>query len=87
MSYDDSGWLWAAMASDVVQHQIAALACGSVVDALYREDLESVVLPPRHLVDSETVTSAWEGFSEAAVKAAKARKMVEKSLVKLGVAV
>lgn len=41
----DSGWLWAAIASSQVQIQIAALACGSVVDALYPDDLERVLLP------------------------------------------
>lgn len=86
-SDDDSGWLWAAIASDAVQEQIAALACGSVVDALYPEDLVSVVLPPRHLVDSAAVEAAWQGFADAAAKMAKARQTVEAALAKLGVAV
>lgn len=86
-SEDDSGWLWAAMASDAVQEQIAALACGSVVDALYPEDLASVVLPPRHMVDSAMVSAAWQGFADAAVKATEARKTVEAALAKVGVMV
>jgi hypothetical protein len=81
----DAGWLWAAMASNAVQEQITALACGSVVDALYPDDLESVVLPPRDLVDSAAVITAWEGFSEAAQKTAQARQMIERELAKLGV--
>lgn len=84
-SEKDAGWLWAAIASDAVQDQIAALACGSVVDALYPEDLASVVLPPRELVDSAAVNIAWQDFSEAAQKAAKARQMIESELAKLGV--
>lgn len=81
----DAGWIWAAMASDAVRQQISALACGSVVDALYPEDLKSVVLPPRELVDSKAVIQAWAGFSVAAVKAAQARQLVETALSKLGV--
>lgn len=82
----DSGWLWAAIASEAVQRQIAALACGSVVDALYPEDLLSVVLPPRELVDSAAVVDAWNDFSNAAKKAAQARRMIEDALTALGVA-
>ncbi|GAB4680664.1 hypothetical protein MOKP105_35460 [Mycobacterium avium subsp. hominissuis] len=86
-SSDDAGWLWASLASDAVREQVAALACGSVVDALYPEDLENVVLPPRELVDSASVAAAWEGFADAAMKAAEARRMVEMELAERGVAV
>jgi hypothetical protein len=81
----DSGWLWAAIASDVVQDQIAALACGSVVDALYPETLTGVVLPPRHLVDSAVVNAAWADLAAAAAKADKATRVIEDSLTALGV--
>ncbi|ETA93372.1 hypothetical protein O984_09405 [Mycobacterium avium 05-4293] len=85
-SSDDAGWLWASLACDAVREQVAALACGSVVDALYPEDLENVVLPPRELVDSASVAAAWEGFADAAMKAAEARRMVEMELAERGVA-
>lgn len=81
---DDTGWLWAAIASEVVQEQIAALACGSVVDALYPETLEDVVLPPRELVDSPGVNAAWDDLAAAAVKAHEATRMIE-PLIVLGV--
>jgi hypothetical protein len=35
-----------ALATDHVQAQIKALACGSVVDAIYEPDLEQVIVPP-----------------------------------------
>lgn len=44
-SMKDAGRLWLATASNVVQEQIAASACGSVVDSVYPETLETVVLP------------------------------------------
>jgi len=62
----DSGWVWASIATSQVQSQIASLACGSVVDALYPEDLVRVLLPPRDLIDSDAVTSAWKGLENAA---------------------
>ena len=85
-SSDDAGWLWASLASDAVREQVAALACGSVVDALYPEDLENVVLPPRELVDSAAVSAAWQGFADAAMQAAEARQRVETELAERGVA-
>lgn len=81
----DSGWLWAAIASDVVQEQIAALACGSVVDALYPETLGDVILPPRELVDAAVVNAAWAGFAEAAKKTTQASRLIEQSLAELGI--
>lgn len=82
---EDSGWLWAAIASDIVQDQIAALACGSVVDALYPETLRGIVLPPRELVDSVAVNRAWDDLAAAARKAGEATRLIEDSLAALGV--
>lgn len=61
----DAGWIWASMASRAVRDQVASVACGSVVDALYEADIESVVLPPRSAVDSGDVINAWADFDEA----------------------
>ncbi|MGY3262237.1 hypothetical protein [Frigoribacterium sp. 2355] len=61
----DAGWIWASLASQAVRRQVAAMACGSVVDALYEEDVKSVVLPPRSSVDSAAVINAWNDFDRA----------------------
>ena len=62
---EDAGWIWAAMASQAVRRQVAAVACGSVVDALYEDDIQSVILPPRSTVDSTAVINAWNEFDRA----------------------
>jgi len=73
---EDSGWLWAAIASSQVQNQIAALACGSVVDALYPADLENVLLPPREFVDGDSVMEAWGSFARATELEARAAALL-----------
>jgi hypothetical protein len=45
---------------------MAALACGSVVDALYESDVETIVLPPTTGVDGPAIRSAWDDFAHAA---------------------
>ena len=60
----DSGWLYLAVRSDCVQAQLRALACGSVVDALYEEDIRRVVLPPPES-DATGVLGAWKLFTTA----------------------
>lgn len=62
---DDAGWIWASMASRAVRAQIASVACGSVVDALYTDDIEALTLPPRSAVDSAGVVEAWAHFDQA----------------------
>jgi hypothetical protein len=80
----DSGWLWAAFASDVVQEQIAALACGSVVDALYPDDLADLIVPPLERSDSDTVNQAWHDLAAAAGSCDAATARIESSLEDLG---
>ncbi|HCG55519.1 MULTISPECIES: hypothetical protein [Brevibacterium] len=80
-----TGWIWASMASDIVQHQIAALACGSVVDALYESDLEKVVIPPFDEVDAQMAQEAWNELSESVQKSTEAIKKVESALQRFGV--
>lgn len=79
----DAGWLYAAFASDQVQLQVKALACGSVVDALYTDELEKVVLPPPGGVDGAGVLRAWAQFSEATRIQATATDAIEGELAKL----
>lgn len=80
-----TGWIWASMASDIVQQQIAALACGSVVDALYESDLEGVVIPPFDAVDAHAAQTAWDDLSLSATKSSEAIRIVEDSLQRLGI--
>jgi len=61
----DPGWLYVAVSSEQVQLQIKALACGSVVDALYEEDLRDIMLPPVGSVNGSDIRAAWEKFSSA----------------------
>lgn len=77
---DDAGWIWASMASDVVRSQVVALSCGSVVDALYPGDLESVVLPPRDAADSGRVRDAWRQMAEGSRLLVDASDMIDEAL-------
>lgn len=62
-----TGALWCGFAADATQVQLAAVACGSVVDALYEEDIASVVLPPLEgIAAGSAVEVAWSLFAEAA---------------------
>jgi hypothetical protein len=79
----DPGWLYAACATEQVQVQIKALACGSVVDAVYVEDLENVVLPPPGGVDGAAVSASWAMFSEATKEHALAVDGVESEIARI----
>lgn len=76
----DPGWLYAAFATEQVQLQVKALACGSVVDALYPEDLNRVVLPAPGQVDGVAVLQAWAMFTEAAAHERRSIEAVEDDL-------
>ena len=76
----DAGWVWASMASDVVRTQVTALSTGSVVDALYPEDLDGVVLPPRDAVDSIAVMHAWEDMAESSKLLDQATALIDEAL-------
>lgn len=79
----DPGWLFTAWATTQVQRQVAALACGSVVDALYPADLEKVVLPPPEDWSGADVMLAWEQFSEAAQAHTAAVAVLEERLAEV----
>ncbi|SMF45154.1 hypothetical protein L603_002300000550 [Cellulosimicrobium cellulans J34] len=82
---DHTGWIWASMASNIVQRQIEALACGSVVDALYEADLEKILIPPFDAVDAQVAQAAWNDLSASAKKSAEAIELVERTLQRLGI--
>jgi hypothetical protein len=79
----DAGWLYAACATQQVQLQIKALACGSVVDALYEDDLKQVVLPPPGGVDGKAVMTSWRKFTWASEVQAEAESCIEGELDRL----
>lgn len=68
----DSGWLYLAIRSWHAQIQLRALACGSVVDALYEHDIESVILPPALNIDTKQISHAWNLFEKAQIEENKA---------------
>lgn len=76
----DAGWLFAAFATRQVQEQVMALACGSVVDALYPEEMESVVLPPVDRSVGVAVLEAWEDMDRSVALERDAVSMVESAL-------
>lgn len=76
----DAGWIWASMASDVVRRQVVAQSCGSVVDALYPEDLEDVILPPRSAVNSAAVREAWAQMAAGSQLLDEASAMIDEAL-------
>ena len=71
------GYVFLAMMLPVVQDQIHALACGSVVDAVYPEDVENVVFPPIVDFPYEKVTEAWSKYDIAERKKQQACDMLE----------
>jgi hypothetical protein len=77
------GWLYAALATDHVQAQIKARACGSVVDALYEPDLQNIVLPPPCGVHADEVILAWEQFTGASLAESRAVRRIEEGLAEL----
>ena len=61
------GYLYLAFSHPVVQAQLSAVACGSVVDAVYPEDVENIILPPQIEFDYDRVTEAWEMIGKAEI--------------------
>ncbi len=60
-----NGYLYLSFTHPVVQAQLSALACGSVVDAVYPEDVEKVIIPPCIDFPYDEVERAWHLFDEA----------------------
>lgn len=59
------GYLYLAMKHPAVQAQLYSLACGSVVDAVYPEDVENIIIPNYIEFPYDDVVSAWNLFDEA----------------------
>lgn len=76
----DAGWIWASMASNVVRSQVVALSTGSVVDALYPDDVANVLLPPRDVVDSDAIRAAWNRMAEGSQLLEEASAMIDDTL-------
>lgn len=81
----DAGWLWAATVCDVVQEQIASSACGSVVDSVYPEPLETMVLPTMSDEESKRVLEAWQVMAKAEELENRAIKLVDDEMARLGI--
>ena len=64
----DGGWLYLSIRSYHAQIQLRALACGSVVDALYEDDLEGVILPPPLNINSKKISHAWDLFAKSQIE-------------------
>ena len=59
------GFLYLAFSHPIVQAQLSAVACGSVVDAVYPEDVEKFILPPPIEFEYDRVTTAWKMIAKA----------------------
>lgn len=59
------GYIYLAMAHPLVQAQIHSLACGSVVDSVYPEDMKDVYIPPCIDFNYDDVVSTWGNFDNA----------------------
>lgn len=59
------GYLYLALSHPAVRAQISALACGSVVDAVYPEDVEQIIIPPQDDFPYDKVMEAWNKFDDA----------------------
>lgn len=72
----DPGYLYLALSHPVVQEQISSLACGSVVDAVYPEDVEKIIIPAQIEFQYNRVVNAWNKFDEADALKQKACKLL-----------
>lgn len=70
------GYLYLAMSHPAVQAQISALACGSVVDAVYPEDVEKIVIPNMIPFSYHRVVNAWDDFDRANTFKEKASNLI-----------
>ncbi len=53
------GYLYLAFSHPIVQAQLSSVACGSVVDAVYPDDVEAFIIPPQISFNYDRVTAAW----------------------------
>jgi hypothetical protein len=78
---EDSGWLYLAARTWCALIQVKALASGSVVDATFPADMNSVVLPPKTgIVNSAEIREMWDWFARAQQLEDEAVETLEKEL-------
>lgn len=61
----DPGYVYLAVSHPAVQAQICSLACGSVVDAVYPEDVEKITIPAKIDFPYEQIIDAWNDLDKA----------------------
>ncbi len=74
------GYIYLAFSHPAVQAQIYSVACGSVVDAVYSNDVENVVIPPMIEFDYDTVVLAWKQIDIAKELKEKACSIITEEL-------
>jgi len=79
----DAGRLYLAFQTSHAQMQLKALASGSVVDATFPADAESIVLPPLPDSSGLEVERCWAKFGEAQAIEDKVFSMIEEDLAAL----
>lgn len=70
------GYLYLAFSHPIVRAQLSAVACGSVVDAIYPEDVEKFIVPPQIEFNYDRVTTAWEMIDRADTLKEEACKII-----------
>ena len=75
------GYMYLALSHPVVQSQLSALACGSVVDSVYPEDVEDIIVPKQVDFNYDRVVNAWEKFDTADLLKEEACKIIVERLI------
>ena len=76
------GYIYLALSHPVIKAQIHALACGSVVDAVYPDDVAKIIIPPYIDFPYNKVIAAWEKFDTAENEKDFACKILTKYLLR-----
>lgn len=76
----EEGYLYMAMIHPVVQAQIYSIACGSVVDAVYPDDMEKIIIPKAIDFPYKQVVEAWNMFDKAEMLKLEACEMLSNLL-------
>ena len=75
------GYLFLALSHPSVRSQFLSLACGSVVDAIYPDDMGGIIVPPMIDFPYEDVIKAWELFDFAENEKDKFCNCIERMLL------
>jgi len=74
------GWLYLAFATAQVQIQVKALSCGSVVDAVYPDQLKNAIVPPFEETTADACERAWRALALAQVAEQRAIRRLEQEI-------